>query len=65
MKFIIGLLVMIVIIGCGVSRDSLGIKTGESSIRKWHDDAARVTCWVYRAGYAGGISCLPDSVTGK
>ena len=27
---------------------------------RYHDEAARVTCWLY----GNGISCLPDSETG-
>lgn len=26
-----------------------------------HDDERNVTCWIYKDGYAGGISCIPDS----
>lgn len=26
-----------------------------------HDKDAKVTCWVYKCGYAGGISCLRDA----
>ena len=26
-----------------------------------HDDAHHVSCWAFHEGYAGGISCLPDS----
>ena len=33
----------------------------DSTIAVWHDDARAVTCWVYHDGYAGGISCIPDS----
>lgn len=25
-----------------------------------HDNKRAVTCWIYAAGHAGGISCLPD-----
>jgi len=26
-----------------------------------HDSKRGVTCWLYKNGYAGGISCIPDS----
>ena len=25
-----------------------------------HDDELNVTCWWKKAGYAGGLSCIPD-----
>ena len=30
---------------------------------RFYDDQAKVVCWVYAAGSAGGISCLPYSET--
>jgi hypothetical protein len=27
---------------------------------KIHDNKDNVTCWVYRGGHGGGISCIPD-----
>jgi hypothetical protein len=32
-------------------------------ITRWTDEEAGVVCWIYNAGYAGGISCLPISET--
>ncbi len=32
----------------------------DGDINIWHDDSRGVTCWVYKDGYAGGISCLTD-----
>lgn len=32
-----------------------------SAIDIYHDDQRHVTCYVYKSGYAGGISCIPDS----
>ncbi|WP_349487667.1 hypothetical protein [Providencia alcalifaciens] len=31
-----------------------------SAIDMYHDDQRQVTCYVYKSGYAGGISCIPD-----
>lgn len=33
-------------------------------VRVWHDDQRRVTCWIIKEGYSGGMSCLPDSEVG-
>lgn len=30
-----------------------------SAIDMYHDDQRYVTCYVYKSGYAGGISCIP------
>ena len=27
---------------------------------KTHDNKDNVTCWIYRGGQGGGISCIPD-----
>jgi hypothetical protein len=35
-----------------------------NNVLTWHDDDRQVTCWIYSAGYQGGISCLPDSQLG-
>ena len=35
--------------------------TGSRHIGIWHDNQRGVTCWIYAAGYGGGISCLPDA----
>lgn len=29
------------------------------NVRRFVDDEANVVCWIYSAGYKGGISCLP------
>ena len=29
-------------------------------IYKIHDNKDNVTCWIYRGGQRGGISCIPD-----
>lgn len=34
--------------------------TQSDAVAFWHDDLRGVGCWVYRSGYRGGISCLPD-----
>ncbi len=31
-----------------------------NNVTVWHDDARAVTCWIFRADRAGGISCTPD-----
>jgi len=33
------------------------------SVSRFIDNEADVVCWIYRAGYKGGISCLPISET--
>lgn len=32
-----------------------------SAISMYYDDQRKVTCYVYKAGYAGGISCIPNT----
>lgn len=49
--------------GCwNVPGDRVLDKEGEpTNIKVWYDEERGVYCWIYKAGTAGGISCLPES----
>jgi len=51
------LLVVFVLAACGTNG---AVDTDARTISVWHDDERSVTCWVYKSGYAGGLSCIPD-----
>lgn len=42
------------------SPSALRVATSDDKIEVWHDDERHVTCWIYHAGYKGGLSCIPD-----
>lgn len=36
----------------------------QQSVSTYHDADHAVTCWIYRDGFRGGISCIPDQIVG-
>jgi hypothetical protein len=66
--FVMAIGIALIVIGisaCTVDTtpEASEIKLGPNdSVRFWHDDDRNVSCWIYSAGYAGGITCLPDSI---
>ncbi|ADU79167.1 hypothetical protein F362_gp16 [Enterobacter phage EcP1] len=52
-KSIILMLAAILLVGCSE------LKEGDA-LNIFHDNNRYVTCYVYKSGYAGGISCIPD-----
>jgi hypothetical protein len=63
MRFAIVALALAAFAGCEPSVGKEGVPVREDlgvGIYRYHDDYAGVTCWTYKSGYAGGISCLPD-----
>jgi len=52
----------VLLLGCGSNSSKVNLGEG---IQRWHDDEFNVTCWVYKSGYSGGLSCIPDSELDK
>lgn len=48
----------------GCNNTAVPPELGPGSVTYWHDDAHRVSCWLFGrggGGYTAAISCLPDS----
>ena len=65
--FVLGTLFILLMATCSaltgcVALDDENIAAGAISgkISRWHDDEKSVTCWTFKNGYAGGLSCIPD-----
>lgn len=56
------LFLAILLVGCESQGDIERVTqfSSGSTVDTIHDSVNNVTCWVYKAGYAGGIDCIPD-----
>jgi hypothetical protein len=65
--FLILILLVVLISGCGIRVEKIDsvipYHKGIAGIERYMDNEYGVVCWVYKSGYAGGISCLPISDT--
>jgi len=45
-----------------VGRETVHGRHGYDSIRvfNYYDNQKNVTCWYFKSGFAGGLSCIPD-----
>jgi len=51
-------IILLLAVSCGQTTRE---QTADEFISTYHDDQRHVTCWVFTAFNAGGISCIPDS----
>lgn len=63
-KIILIILVMVILSGCVGERKRLPnshiVASGLiADVTRFEDDYYKVTCWIYRNGYAGGLACIP------
>ena len=72
-KLLLGWIILVLLLGCTAPiREPLSEPLGTHArlekvldekghhVLVFHDSQRNVTCWLYRSGYGGGISCLPD-----
>lgn len=52
-KYIILAITFLFLTGCSELKEG-------NELNIFHDNNRYVTCYVYKSGYAGGISCIPD-----
>lgn len=52
---------VLLLTGCGVADTETGVSTGLEQNTISLKDGRQVTCVVYKAGYAGGLSCDWDN----
>lgn len=60
MKKLLIIPIIFLLAGCSSLKGEIISEGSNSVVKKVEDKESNVTCWIYKSGYAGGISCLPD-----